>query len=154
MSTDEHRSVPKVLGNSLSSSGQSDAASANVAILERYFTALERGDTATVAALLSDDAHYWILPETAVSGTHDKASYLRLFDKLLEVQSEPLTFQFDEITAQGDRVAIVVRGHMPLKTGGSYDNVYHWLFTFSDGKIVAVKEFGDAMAVGKAFGPP
>ena len=43
---------------------------------------------------------------------------------------------------------------MPLKSGGSYDNVYHWLFTFRDGKIVAVKEFCDAVAVSAAFGAP
>ena len=154
MSIDDHRSAPTALDDNPSRSRQSDDASSNVAILNRYFAALERGDAATVATMLSDDASYWILPGTAVSGTHDKTSYLQLFDKLLEVQSGPFEFQYDEITAQGDRVAIVVRGHMPLKSGGSYDNVYHWLFTFRDGKIVAVKEFCDAVAVSAAFGAP
>ena len=152
MSSNEHRSAPAVLDNSQSDSGGSDDARSNVEILKRYFAALERGDVGTVTAMLTDDASYWILPGTAVSGTHDKASYLRLFGKLLEVQSGPLQFEYDEITAQGDRVAILVREQMPLKAGGSYDNVYHWLFTFRDGKIVAVKEFCDAMAVGSAFG--
>ena len=43
---------------------------------------------------------------------------------------------------------------MPLKISGSYDNVYHWLFTFRDGKIVAVTEFCDATAIGTALGAP
>ena len=154
MSDNEHRPAPAALDNRQSGSGRSAGASSNVGMLKRYFAALERGDVGTVAAMLADDASYWILPGTAVSGTHDKASYLRLFDKLLEVQSGPLKFEYDDITAQGDRVAIVVRGHMPLKAGGSYDNVYHWLFTFRDGKIVAVKEFCDATAVSAAFGAP
>ena len=154
MSSNEHRPAPAALDNSQSDSGQSDDAQSNVRILKRYFAALQRGDAATVAAMFADDASYWILPGTAVSGTHNKASYLRLFAKLLEVQSGPLQFLYDEITTQGDRVAIVVRGHMPLKAGGSYDNIYHWLFTFRDGKIVAVKEFCDATAVSAAFGAP
>ena len=134
--------------------GAPDENESNVEILKRYFAALERGDVSTVTAMFADDATYWILPGTAVSGTHDKASYLQMVDTLIEVQSGPLKFEYDEITAQGDRVAIAVRGHMPLKAGGSYDNVYHWLFTFRDGKIVAVKEFCDAAAVGAAFGIP
>lgn len=154
MSSNERRPTPVALGDDPSASGRSEEVSSNVEILTRYFAALECGDAATVATMFADDASYWILPGTAVSGTHDKRSYLGLLEKLLEVQSGPLELEYDEVTAQGDRVAIVVRGHMPLRTGGSYDNVYHWLFTFRDGKIVAVKEFCDAMAVGAAFGAP
>ena len=126
----------------------------NVGILKRYLAALQRGDAAAMASMLADDAIYWILPGTTFSGTYDKSSFLKLVDRLVEAQSGPLQLEFDEITAQDDRVAIVVRGHMPLKAGGSYDNIYHWLFTFRDGMIVNVKEFFDTMSVRRAFGVP
>jgi len=128
--------------------------SSNVETLKRYFGALQRGDKETMASILADDARYWILPGTEFSGDYDKPSFLGLVDKLVEAQAAPLQLQYDVITAQDDRVAIVVRGHMPLKTGGSYDNIYHWLFTFRDGKIVDMKEFSDTMAVRQAFGAP
>lgn len=126
----------------------------NVDIVKHYLTALQQGDSAAMATTLTEDASYWILPGTTFSGTYDKPSFLKLVDKLVEAQSAPLRLQYEQITAQADRVAIVARGHMPLKAGGSYDNTYHWLFTLRDNKILAVKEFFDTMAVRKAFGAP
>lgn len=134
--------------------GTPDGSESNVDILMRYLAALQQGDAATMATLLADDASYWILPGTTFSGNFDKPSFLKLVDKLVDAQAAPLRLSYDQITAQDDRVAILVRGHMPLKSGGSYDNTYHWLFTFRDGKIVDVKEFFDTMAVQKAFGTP
>ncbi len=134
--------------------GAPDDDNANVAVLKRYLDALHHGDKDTMASMPAEDARYWILPGTTFSGTYDKPTFLTLVDKLVEAQAAPLDLQIDEITAQGDRVAIVVRGHMPLKAGGSYDNTYHWLFTFRDGLIVDVKEFFDTMAIRKAFGAP
>jgi ketosteroid isomerase-like protein len=43
---------------------------------------------------------------------------------------------------------------MPLKSGGSYDQTYHWLFKFRDDKIVEILEYLDILAVWKAFGTP
>ena len=43
---------------------------------------------------------------------------------------------------------------MPLKSSGSYDQTYHWLFKFRDDKIVEILEYLDILAVWKAFGTP
>ncbi len=51
-------------------------------------------------------------------------------------------------------MAAVVRGHMPLKKGGAYDNTHHWFFTFRDGQIIHVKEFFNTLAVWRSFGTP
>ena len=61
---------------------------------------------------------------------------------------------YREITAQDDRVSDVADGKMPLKSGGSYDQTYHWLFKFRDDEIVEVLECCDILAVWKAFGTP
>jgi uncharacterized protein len=123
----------------------------NIELLKEYLGALQNSDVEKMASMLAPDATYWISPGTAFSGTHDKASFLALLPGLIEAQSQPINLEYGDITAQDDRVAIVACGHMPLKAGGSYDNVYHWLFTFRNGKIVHVKEFFDALAVLKAF---
>jgi ketosteroid isomerase-like protein len=43
---------------------------------------------------------------------------------------------------------------MPLKSGSSYDQTYHWLFKFRDDKIIEVLEYVDILQVWKAFGTP
>ncbi|WP_433556082.1 nuclear transport factor 2 family protein [Pseudonocardia xinjiangensis] len=126
----------------------------NVAIVLDYLDGLHHGDKGRMAQHLASDAVYWILPGTAFSGTHNKTDFLALVDNLLGAQSGPLELKIGNITAQDGRVAIVVNGRMPLKSGGTYDNVYHWLFTLREGKIVYVKEFFDTLAVWKAFGTP
>jgi ketosteroid isomerase-like protein len=37
---------------------------------------------------------------------------------------------------------------------GSYDQTYHWLFTFRDDQIVEILEYIDILAVWKTFGTP
>jgi ketosteroid isomerase-like protein len=53
-----------------------------------------------------------------------------------------------------DRVSVVADGTMPLKSGGSYDQTYHWLFKFRDDKIVEILEYLDILAVCKPLAPP
>jgi ketosteroid isomerase-like protein len=43
---------------------------------------------------------------------------------------------------------------MPLRSGGSYDQTYHWLFKFRDDKILEILEYIDILAVWKTFGTP
>jgi ketosteroid isomerase-like protein len=69
-------------------------------------------------------------------------------------QAGPQKLTYREITAQDDRVSLVADGTMPLKSGGNYDQTYHWLFKFRDGQIVEVLEFCDILAVWKTFGTP
>jgi ketosteroid isomerase-like protein len=79
---------------------------------------------------------------------------LALLPAIFDAQSGPTKLTYREITAQDDRVSVVVDGTMPLKTGGSYDQTYHWLFKFRDDKIVEILEYLDILAVWKAFGTP
>ena len=37
--------------------------------------------------------------------------------------------------AEGDRVAVEAESHGELKNGKTYNNTYHFLFVFRDGKI-------------------
>jgi ketosteroid isomerase-like protein len=43
---------------------------------------------------------------------------------------------------------------MPLKSGGNYEQTYHWLFKFRDDKIVEILEYLDILSVWTAFGTP
>lgn len=127
---------------------------ANINTVRSFLDGLHNNDKQRMADQLAPDATYWIMPGTSFSGVFDKDGYLQLVDGLFDAQSGHLELDVVDVTAQEDRVAAVVRGHMPLKKGGAYDNTYHWLFKFRDGKIVHVKEFFDTLDVWKAFGTP
>jgi ketosteroid isomerase-like protein len=126
----------------------------NVRLLKEYLSALEVSDGEKMADMLSSDLQYWVSPGSAFSGTHDKASLLTLLPLIFDAQAGPTKLTYREITAQDDRVSVVADGTMPLKSGGSYDQTYHWLFKLRDDKIVEVLEYVDILAVWKAFGTP
>jgi uncharacterized protein len=126
----------------------------NVQLLKAYLGALQASDGEKMASMLHPDLQYWVSPGSAFSGTHDKASLLSLLPAIFDAQSGPTVLTYREITAQDDRVSVVADGTMPLKSGGSYDQTYHWLFKFRDDKVVEVLEYVDILAVWKTFGTP
>jgi uncharacterized protein len=126
--------------------------SRNVELLKEYLSALQASDGEQMASMLHPDLQYWVSPGSAFSGNHDKPSLLALLPAIFDAQSGPTVLTYREITAQDDRVSVVADGTMPLKSGGSYDQTYHWLFKFRDDKIVEILEYIDILEVWKAFG--
>src|SRR5476651_1926730 len=126
--------------------------SRNVELLREYHGALQASDGRKMASMLAPDLRYWVSPGSAFSGDHDKTSLLALLPAIFSAQAGPQKLTYREITAQDDRISLVADGTMPLKSGGSYDQTYHWLFKFRDDKIVEILEFVDILAVWKAFG--
>jgi ketosteroid isomerase-like protein len=126
----------------------------NVELLKEYHGALQASDAEKMASMLSPALRYWISPGSDFSGTHDKASILRLLPLIFDAQAGPTKLTYREITAQDDRVSVVADGTMPLKAGGRYDQTYHWLFKFRDDKIVEILEYLDILQVWKTFGTP
>ena len=45
---------------------------------------------------------------------------------------------------EGDRVAIEAESHFELNDGRVYNNTYHFLFLFRDGRICCAKEYNDS----------
>jgi uncharacterized protein len=128
--------------------------SRNVQLLREYHDALQSSNSERMAEMLASDLRYWISPGSDFSGTHDKGSILALLPAIFDAQSGPTRLTYHDITTQGDRVSVVADGTMPLKSGGSYDQTYHWLFKFRDNKIVEILEYLDILAVWRAFGTP
>jgi len=128
--------------------------SRNVQLLREYHGALQASDGEKMASMLSPDLRYWISPGSDFSGTHDKASVLALLPAIFDAAAGPTELTYHDITAQDDRVSVVADGTMPLKSGGSYDQTYHWLFKFRDDLIVEILEYLDILQVWKTFGSP
>ncbi|WP_404476517.1 nuclear transport factor 2 family protein [Novosphingobium sp. BL-52-GroH] len=118
---------------------------ANKAVARSYMRAVEEGDIATIEALQHPECTWWILGHGDMSREQFIAG---VEGGLLTAQRR--TAEVVGITAEGDRVAIEVRGEMVFPDR-VYRNEYHNLLIVRDGRIVSGKEYMDTKAVAEAF---
>src|SRR5882672_6618889 len=114
-----------------------------IAVLER-FTA---GDIAGVLDAMTDDAT-WKIPgkkgEMPSAGAHGKEKIARVFHAMVgELKGGVLKMTVKGAIAEGDQVALEAESYGELKNGRVYSQEYHFLMTFRDGKISAVREYLD-----------
>jgi len=125
----------------------------NKELAQRWLEAVGSGDTDSVRTLMSDDAVWQLMGTSVLAGERDVDGLVELAALLHSAMKDGLEFEFLHFTAEDDRVAVEFRGRSELAAGGSYDNVYHLLFHFRDGKIVHVKEYTDSKIIDAAVGP-
>ena len=118
---------------------------ANKAVARRYLRAVEEGDIDVIEALQHPDCSWWILGH----GDMSRADFIDSVKQGL-LTAERRSVEVVGITAEGDRVAVEVRGEMVFP-GRVYRNDYHNLLIIRDGQIVSGKEFMDTRAVAEAF---
>ena len=56
------------------------------------------------------------------------------------------------LTGEDDRVSMTAESVGVTPDGRTYTNVYHYLFTFRDRKIVEVREYMDTQSAAEFFG--
>jgi len=113
------------------------ATEANRATALRFVERLGRGELDD--ALLADDPHWWV-PGLGTVGREPFEGFVKRFHSLC---AAPAEMTIVGVTAEGDRVAIEARCEALLADGSRYDNTYHFLFQFVDGKIALAKEYND-----------
>ncbi|WP_336971217.1 nuclear transport factor 2 family protein [Sphingobium aromaticiconvertens] len=118
---------------------------ANKMVARRYMRAVEEGDVATIEALQHPDCTWWILGH----GDMSRADFIASVKAGLLTASKR-TAQIVGITAEGDRVAVEVRGEMVF-ADRVYRNEYHNLLIIRDGQILSGKEYMDTRVVAEAF---
>jgi ketosteroid isomerase-like protein len=89
--------------------------------------------------LLTPDATWWA-PGRGEFGTD---AFLKVSRAFAGMFRRPSTITIHGVTADGDRVAIEAEGHAELIDGRIYNNRYHYLFVFRDGKICHAKLYND-----------
>jgi ketosteroid isomerase-like protein len=69
-----------------------------------------------------------------------------------EVMPELPTMTVTTSTAEGDQVALEFAGKCALANGKRYDNFYHFLVLFRNGRICSIREYVDTKLVFDVFG--
>lgn len=117
----------------------------NKKIIQDFFQFLNGSKWEEAFALLHEDMNWWILGNIPVSGNYDKRK-ISLGLKIIFRSFENFHFKLFEITAEEDRVSVIVESFGKRKTTQKdYNNHYHFLFTIKDGKIYRVKEYFDTI---------
>lgn len=110
---------------------------ANRASAKRFVETMGRG--VLDDALLGDDPKWWVPGQ----GTFDRKAFEALVRGFHEACATPPEMVVTGTTADGDRVAVEATCKAELRDGQRYDNTYHFLFVFEEGRIVLAKEYND-----------
>jgi len=114
------------------------------------FERISVGDLDGVLGLLADDATWWIAgkPERLpTAGLYAKPRVAKLLRGMQSGLRGHLKMTLLGAIAEGDRVAAEVQSAGELANGRRYRQEYHFLITFRDGLITAVREYLDTQHV-------
>lgn len=99
-------------------------------------------------SLVTEDFHIW----GSTMGTLDMRTYKKLVAGLNKLMPDLVAMTIVGTTAEGDRVAVEAAGSAQLSDGRIYQNTYHILFQFRNGRIQMVKEYLDSKRAADIFG--
>jgi ketosteroid isomerase-like protein len=134
--------------------GDDMSTDSNKQMVQRYFDAVAELDKAAIRACLTD--------EFVFQSMQRKPDWLRLrwnADQfasspisMSSLMKKPLKFTAREMTAEGDRVCVEADSYGEMKNGKIYDNAYHFVFKFREGKITEVREYSCSYLADDVFG--
>ena len=124
----------------------------NKALVTQFWETFSAGDYPGAAAMLSDDATWWVAGSTDLSGTYTKPEFVALLGQVTPMAPKGLTVTPNLLTAEDDRVSVEAVSHGEITNGKTYKNIYHFMMVCRDGKICAVREYLDTEHVTDVFG--
>jgi len=69
-----------------------------------------------------------------------------VYESLMQSQfPEGCRYQLHGLLAEGDQVSVRAESWAPMRTGGTYNNQYHWLFRLAEGLIAECHEYLDTL---------
>jgi len=119
-------------------------AARNRAVATGFLEAIAAGDIDRCAALLADDATWWVQGWGESSG----AAFLASLGQTI-ARASSRKIRMGLVTAEADRVAVQAWGEFAFAEG-VYANSYHYLFVIADGTIRQGFEYLDT-SVAAAF---
>jgi ketosteroid isomerase-like protein len=124
----------------------------NKALAAELIKAISVGDAEAIRNLVSEDCKSWIagFPRNRLFSREQMLHSARtIIDQVLP---GGFNLKIDGMTAEGDRVAVEAEGHNHTVSGKLYNNFYHFLFEFRDGKVIRWMEYTNPMHALEVFG--
>jgi uncharacterized protein len=108
-----------------------------------YFEFLNEDRTAEAAALLNPAGTWW--SSSGVRRVKPMTEHLSKFEAAMKMV--PMRFILHGAIEEGETVAIELESHADLPNGNHYNNVYTFVMTMWEGRILHVREYGDTAHV-------
>lgn len=126
----------------------------NKQIVQDFYDAANRGDTAGFLSYLADDVTWRNMGSTKYSAVYAGKKVLvdSLLGPLFGQLKAGITGTMDNVVAEGDFVVVQIRGRAETKDGRPYNNSYCHIFKLRNGMIVEVTEYLDTELVSATFG--
>lgn len=125
----------------------------NKQLASQYLERIGKGDADGVANMFVDDGAIIIESKTLLPPeVRGKDAIRELITALPQMFPETgLRIIVDEVTAEENRVAIRAHSDAKHASGKMYQNRYHFLLYFRDGKIVSSHEYLDSLHLTDVF---
>mgnify|MGYP001818248848 CR=1 FL=1 len=119
----------------------------NKRIARELVEAMNRADTQWFLDNYADDVVVWTMGNTMISGKYTKDQVAAFADNIFEAFPQGIRFTIHGMVAEGDTVAMETESYGDHVSGKPYNNFYHMVVKFSDGKITLLKEYLDTELV-------
>lgn len=108
-----------------------------------YFDAVDRNDTKAILDIYADDGVLEVMGSTLISGTFTKSDLRQLAGTVLDAFPDGLKYKVVSLVAEDDCVAVEAQSSGMHSSGQLYENQYHYLMRWRDGKLIHAKEYAD-----------
>lgn len=115
--------------------------------------AIGRGDVDTIKSLVTEDMTIVTTGSSAISGTHTYADLMCFATAFPKIAKGGIEIKVLRLTAEENCVACEAQGRSTLINGAAYDNQYHFLMLFRDGRIYQMREYMDTKLVDAVLMP-
>ena len=117
----------------------------NKRIVDAFYQASNRGDMEALLALLADDLRWTNIGSTKYSGSFEGKENVvqNLFGPVFGQLKDGIKATVENVIAEGDFVAVQLRGEAETKDGRPYNGTYCHVFRIHDGTIREVTEYLD-----------
>ena len=118
----------------------------NKQLASQFFALINAKDQDGYLGLIDDEALWWIAgnpEEMPAAGTLNKDQAGLMIAQINSNLAEGLRLTVKTLTAEEDRVSVEIESHGELRNGRIYNQQYHFLLRFRDGKIISVREYLD-----------
>ena len=125
----------------------------NKRIAREFLAASAAHDGDRFESLLTDAATYWVQGKRHLypySGERTRAEICQ-YMRTPSIFKDGLTQTIGAMTAEENRVAVEVEVTGKAPNGKIYNNTFHYLLMFRDGKIERVKEYVDTYHAAEIF---
>ncbi|MEJ2532733.1 MAG: nuclear transport factor 2 family protein [Halioglobus sp.] len=119
----------------------------NKQLVKELVDAMNRSDTQRFLDNYADDVLVWTKGNTLIYGKYNKDHVAGFADSIFDAFPNGIQFTIHGMVAEGDTGAMETESVGEHVSGKHYNNFYHMLVKFRDGKITLLKEYLDTELV-------